>query len=107
MRACQHLVDQVFEHHGRFTPAATLLLIIPHLLVFVVLARLAASLTILIDGVREQAALPHGQIHRLAVFVAIGYGCLLDEALFGSLFISGRRYGGNEVIEMLVRATMV
>ena len=107
-RTYRHLVDQVFEHHGRFAPAATLLLSSSLLLVFVVLARLTALRTTLIDGVREQAALAHGQTHRLhAVFVAIGHGGLLDEALYASLLIFGRRYGGNEVIEMLVSATTI
>ena len=78
------------------------------LLVFVVLTRLTASRTALIDGVREQAALAHSQTHRLhAVFVAIGHGGLLDEALYGRLLIFGRRYSGNEVIEMLVSATTI
>ena len=98
-RTYRHLVDQVFEHHGRFAPAATLLLSSSLLLVFVFLARHTASRTALIDGASEQAALAHSQANRLlAVFVAIGYGKLLDEALFGSLSIFGRRYGGNEVI---------
>ena len=104
--AYRHLVDQVFEHHGRFAPAAvTWLLSIPLLIVFGVLAHPMAFLT-LVDGVREQAALPHCQTYRLLADVAATRHVeLLNEVLFGSLFIFWSRYSGNEVIEMLVSAT--